>query len=64
MFCRFMSYATSGAGGIRTLPYRLENKTIDENFMKEIISQGLPMKQEKVLVKEDPISNVKVEQSS
>ena len=41
-----------------------ENKTIDENFMKEIISQGLPMKQEKILVKEETIPNVKVEKSS
>ena len=41
-----------------------ENKTIDETFMKEIISQGLPMKQEKVLVKEVTIPSLKVEQSS
>ena len=41
-----------------------ENKTIDENFMKEIISQGLPIKQEKVLVKEEPNPTVKVVQSS
>ena len=25
-----------------------ENRTIDENFMKEIISQGLPIKQRKL----------------
>ena len=31
------------------------NKTIDENFMKEIISQGLPIKQEDVSVKERTI---------
>ena len=41
-----------------------ENKEIDENFMKEIISQGLPIKQEKVSVKERTIPTVKVEQSS
>jgi len=29
-----------------------ENRTIDENFMKEIISQGLPMKQKKEPSKE------------
>ena len=28
------------------------NKIIDENFMKELISQGLPMKQEEESVKE------------
>lgn len=30
-----------------------ENRTIDENFMKEIISQGLPIKQRKVESKEN-----------
>ena len=40
------------------------NNTIDENFMKELISQGLPMKQEDVSVKERIIPTVKVEQSS
>ena len=40
------------------------NKIIDENFMKELISQGLPMKQEKVAVKERTIPAVKVEQSN
>lgn len=40
------------------------NKTIDENFMKEIISQGLPIKQEDVSVKERTIPAIKVEQSS
>ena len=40
------------------------NNTIDENFMKEIISQGLPMKQEKLSVKERTIPTIKAEQSS
>lgn len=30
-----------------------ENRTIDENFMKEIISQGLPIKQRKAESKEN-----------
>ncbi len=37
------------------------NNTIDENFMKELISQGLPMKQEDVSVKERTIPAIKVE---
>ena len=40
------------------------NKIIDENFMKELISQGLPMKQEEESVKERTIPAVKVEQSN
>ena len=41
-----------------------EINTIDENFMKEIISQGLPMKQEEESVKKRTIPAVKVEQSN
>ena len=41
-----------------------EINTIDENFMKEIISQGLPMKQEEESVKKRTIPTVKVEHSS
>ena len=40
------------------------NNTIDENVMKELISQGLPMKQEEESVKERTIPAVKVEQSN
>ena len=40
------------------------NNTIDENFMKELISQGLPMKQKEESVMERTIPTVKVEQSS
>ena len=40
------------------------NKTIDENFMKEITSQGLPIKQKEESVMERTTPTVKVEQSS
>lgn len=38
-----------------------ENITIDENFMKEMISQGLPMKKESKSAKENKPSNIELE---
>lgn len=38
-----------------------ENITIDESFMKEMISQGLPMKKESKSVKENKQSNIEPE---